>query len=390
MAKKYRARNEGSVFQLTNKKWRAQIYQDGKRVSRNFATKDDALVWLRTTRVNMDRGYNLLGGNITLEEYLSSWLENHRITLRKKTAHAYGRVIQNHIIPTLGKKRLRDLNLVMIEGFYSGLVQKGLGARTIKVVHNILHTSLAKGVRYGLIIFNPTQGASLPRYSHDEMNVLDTNQVAQFLVAAQDSTNYALFHLAITTGMRFGELLGLKWIDVQWNAGVIHVQRQKQDVPGEGVLFIEPKTNAGRRTIKLGEGSLDVLRRHKKDQDFRKMIVGNRWRDMDLVFANSRGGPGVNSNIRREYNRVLELAGLPRIRFHDLRHTTASLLLNNKVPVIVVSNMLGHSKPSVTLDIYAHVFHDMQGEAAVIMDKLVTPIPVEIPSRVQQSHQKSE
>jgi len=366
-----------------------QIYQSGKRISRNFTTKEEALVWLRTTQVNMDRGYNLLGGSISLEEYLSGWLVNHSVSLRKKTAHAYGRVIRNHINPIIGKKRLRDLRLVEMENFYSQLLQKGLGPRTIRVAHNILHSSLAKAVRYGLIIFNPTQGASLPRYSHDEMNVLDTNQVAQFLVAAQNSPHYALFHLAITTGMRIGELLGLKWIDVQWNAGVIHVQRQKQDIPGEGCVFVEPKTNAGRRTIKLGEGSLDVLRRHKKDQDFRKMIVGKRWRDMDLVFANSIGGPGVTSNIRREYNRVLELAGLPRIRFHDLRHTTASLLLNNKVPVIVVSNMLGHSKPSVTLDIYAHVFHDMQGEAAVVMDRLVTPIPVEIPAKVQKSPRNS-
>jgi integrase len=389
MAKKNRGRNEGSVFQLKTKKWRAQIYQSGKRISRNFTTKEDALVWLRTTQVNMDRGYNLLGGNITLEEYLASWLENRRISLRTQTAHAYERVILNHITPFLGKKKLRDLRLIEIENFYSMLVQNGLGPRTVRVVHNILHSSLAKAVRYGLIVFNPTQGASLPRYSHEEMNVLDTNQVAQFLVAAQASPYYALFHLAITTGMRIGELLGLKWIDVQWNAGVIHVQRQMQDVPGDGSVFLEPKTNAGRRTIKLGEGSLDVLRRHKKDQDFRKLVVGKPWRDMDLVFANSRGGPGVTSNIRREYKRVLDLAGLPRIRFHDLRHTTASLLLNNKVPVIVVSNMLGHSKPSVTLDIYAHVFHDMQGEAAVVMDRLVTPIPVEIPAKVQQLPQKN-
>lgn len=384
MAKKYRGKNEGSVFQLKNMKWRAQIYHTGKRISRNFATKDDALVWLRTTLVNMDRGYNLLGGNITLEEYLSSWLENRQISLRKKTAHAYGRVIENHINPNLGKKRLRDLRLVEIENFYSRLVQNGLGPRTVRVIHNILHSSLAKAVRYGLIMFNPTQGASLPRYTHDEMNVLDTNQVAQFLVAAHDSPYHALFHLAITTGMRIGELLGLRWVDVQWNAGVIHVQRQMQDVPGEGSVFLEPKTNAGRRTIKLGESSLDVLRRHKRDQDFRRRVVGDRWRDMDMVFANSIGGPGVTSNIRREYKRVLELAGLPSIRFHDLRHTTASLLLNNKVPVIVVSNMLGHSKPSVTLDIYAHVFHDMQGEAAVVMDRLVAPIPVEFAPKHQE------
>jgi integrase len=385
MANKNRGRNEGSVFQLANKHWRAQIYQSGSRHSRNFLTKEDALGWLRTTRVNMERGFDLKGGNTTVAEYLDEWLDNHRISLRSKTAHSYSRMIKNHILPFLGNKRLKDLKLVTIEEFYSELLQKGLGPRTIRITHNILHTSLAKAVKYGLLIYNPTQGASLPRYFHNEMNVMDTSQVTQFLVAAQNSKYRVLFHFAITTGMRFGELLGLRWMDVQWNAGVIHVQRQMQDVPGEGCVFVEPKTNAGRRTIKLGEGSLDLLRHHKQDQEFQRKIVGQRWRGMDLVFTNSVGGPGVTSNIRKEFHRVLDLAGLPQIRFHDLRHTTASLLLNNKVPVIVVSNMLGHSKPSVTLDIYAHVFHDMQGEAAVIMDRLVTPIKVDIPSFSEQT-----
>jgi integrase len=165
----------------------------------------------------------------------------------------------------------------------------------------------------------------------------------------------------------------------EWNAGVLHVQRQKQYVPGQGCSFIEPKTNAGKRTIQLGEGSLDVLRRHKIHQIEQQKVVGERWRNLDLVFCSSVGSPGDASNIRIDFNRILELAGLPKMRFHDLRHTAASLLLNNKIPVIIVSNMLGHSKPSVTLDIYAHVFHDMQGEAAILMDKLVTPIQVEIP-----------
>jgi integrase len=281
--------------------------------------------------------------------------------------------------------KLRDLRLVIVEEFYAGLIEKGMGARTVRIVHNILHSSLDKAVRYGLIIFNPTHGATLPKYSHDEMKVLDVDQVTQFLVAAQDSPNYPLFHLAITTGMRMGELFGLNWDDVLWNSGVIHIQRQKQYVPGEGCSFVDPKTKAGRRTVKLGEGSLDVLRHHMQNQRYQKERVGERWHDLNLIFPNSIGGPGDASNIRLDLNRILEKAGLPRVRFHDLRHTAASLLLNHKIPVIVVSKMLGHSKPSVTLDIYAHVFHDMQDEASIVMDQLVTPILVEIPAKKQKS-----
>ena len=256
MAKNHRGRNEGSIFQRPNKKWRAQIYHQGQRISKNTETKAEALEWIRTMQSELDKGYDFKGSTTTLKDYLPGWLENRRLSLRPKTAHQYAAIINNHILPEMGDKKLKDLRLIQIEQFYSGLLQKGLGPRTIRVIHNILHSSLDKAVRYGLVIFNPTHGATLPRYSHEEMTVLDSYQVGQFLVAAQNSPNYAFFHLAITTGMRMGELFGLKWSDIQWNAGVVHVQRQKQYVPGQGCTFTEPKTNAGRRTIKLGEGSL--------------------------------------------------------------------------------------------------------------------------------------
>lgn len=385
MSKKIRGRNEGSISQRENGTWRGQAYQSGKRISRTFQTKSEAQTWLRGVLSSIDHGFNIQGSSITLDEYLPQWLEKRRPGLRAKTAHQYSRIIRNHIIPALGKMKLRDLRLVIVEEFYAGLIEKGMGARTVRIVHNILHSSLDKAVRYGLIIFNPTHGATLPKYSHDEMKVLDVDQVTQFLVAAQDSPNYPLFHLAITTGMRMGELFGLNWDDVLWNSGVIHIQRQKQYVPGEGCSFVDPKTKAGRRTVKLGEGSLDVLRHHMQNQRYQKERVGERWHDLNLIFPNSIGGPGDASNIRLDLNRILEKAGLPRVRFHDLRHTAASLLLNHKIPVIVVSKMLGHSKPSVTLDIYAHVFHDMQDEASIVMDQLVTPILVEIPAKKQKS-----
>ncbi|PKO03878.1 MAG: hypothetical protein CVU43_00750 [Chloroflexi bacterium HGW-Chloroflexi-5] len=379
MAKKHRGRNEGSIFQLRNKKWRAQVYSKGNRLSKNTETKSEALEWIRNTQTQINKGYDIKGSSVTLKEYLPSWLEKHRLSIKPRTAYSYASVINNHIIPLIGDRKLRDLRLLEIENFYSSLLDKGIGPRTVKIVHNILHTSLNKALKYGLVIFNPTHGASLPKYHHDEMVVLDTYQVGEFLIAAQTSPSYALFYTAITTGMRMGELFGLKWSDLQWIAGVLLVQRQMQYVPGQGRGFTETKTLAGNRSIKLGEGSLDVLRRHKANQLILKEKNGLHWHDQDLIFPNSVGRPGDASNIRIEFNRILNLAALPKMRFHDLRHTAASLLLNSGVPVIVVSNMLGHSKPSVTLDIYAHVFHDSQREAAIVMDRLVTPIRVEIP-----------
>ena len=365
------------------------MYQKGSRLSKDFRSKEQALAWIRTIQTQMDRGFLIRGSSITLSEYLAEWLDNRQLALREKTAYQYSSLIRNHIVPFIGETKIRDLRLSGIEEFYSQLVDTGVGPRTVQIIHNVLHAALEKAVRHGLLSANPTHGATLPTYFHNEMRTLDSSQVSRFLLAAKGSPYYALYHMAITTGMRLGEMLGLKWSDLDWSNGTIRVNRQKQDVPGKGTSLVEPKTRSGRRAIFLGAGALKVLETQQAYLAACRSEKGDRWEENDLIFPNSVGNMGDYSNIRSDFNKVLEAAGISRIKFHDLRPTTASLLLNNKVPVIVVSNMLGHSKPSVTLDIYAHVFHDMQGEAAVVMDRLVTPIPVEIPSKVPLPRQNS-
>lgn len=380
MAKSIRGRNEGSVSQRPNGTWRAQISINGKRIGASYKTKSEALKWILSEQLKLDRGFDFQGSKTTLEIYLPQWLENSKTALRAKTAYQYGRVMANHILPHIGKIPLKDLRLDKVEKFYSELIQSGVGIRTVRLCHNILHKALEKAMHYGLVVFNPAHGATLPQYRHGEMQVLDQVQVSQFLVAAEGSGYKALFYVAVTTGMRQGELFGLKWADIQWSSGVIHLQRQVQRVTGQSWSFVEPKTKSGWRTITLGERTLQVIREHKVLQQQAKITAGERWHENDLVFPSSVGTPRDPSNLRIEFNKVLTKAGLQKIRFHDLRHTAASLLLNHRVPVIVVSRMLGHSKPSVTLDIYGHLYNEMQDEAAALMDKLVTPIPVKIPN----------
>ena len=183
--------------------------------------------------------------------------------------------------------------------------------------------------------------------------------------------------------MRQGELFGLQWSDLHWNTGMLYVQRQSQRVAGKQWWFEEPKTRSGRRPIKLGENVLQKLREHLEHQKLQKAFVGNCWQDNNLIFPSSVGTPGDPSNLRADFLKVLDKAGLPRIRFHDLRHTAASLMLNNDVPVMTVSKRLGHAKPSTTLDIYGHLYPESQEEAARIMDEVITPIQVELPPRVE-------
>ena len=162
---------------------------------------------------------------------------------------------------------------------------------------SVLHKALNKAVRYNLIIANPTSGASLPRYRHPEMKVLDANQVSLFLIAAQGSYYEVLYYLAIHTGMRQGELFGLKWDDLRWQSAVLNVQRQVKREPGKGWKFLEPKTKAGCRTIAIGEEVLHILRKYKQRLDEYKSFVGDRWEGNGLMFPNRVGRPGGQSNL---------------------------------------------------------------------------------------------
>ncbi len=379
MAKRIRGKKEGSLYRRSNGRWRVQIAQEnGKRISRDFRTKLEAQQWLRTMQTQLDRGYDYQGSKTGLGEYLNQWLETSKVYLRDMTASHYAQVIRSHIQPSIGAIPLCDLNLARVERFYSDLVQSGVGIRTVRIVHAILHRALGKAVHYGLLFTNPAHGAALPKYQHAEMKVLDESQVVQFLVAAHGSRYEALYYLAINTGMREGELFGLRWSDLHWNTGVLYVQRQVQSVPGKGKVFVEPKTKAGRRAIKLGEGVLHKLRLHRERQLQHMAFAGDRWVENDLIFPTGVGTPDDPGNLRKDFLGTLESAGLPMIRFHDLRHTAASIMLNRGVPVIVVSRRLGHAKPSTTLDIYGHLYMESQDEPARIMDEILTPVLVSL------------
>jgi len=217
-------------------------------------------------------------------------------------------------------------------------------------------------------------GALLPRKEEKEMQVLTENQVTRFLIAAEGSRYKALYHLAITTGMRYGELTGLRWSDIDWERGTVRIQRQLQYVPRKGFQFNRPKTKASNRTIILGESTLDVLKEHHRKFAHQDQTGEN------LVFTNGIGTIIYFKRFYKDFKRVLANADLPDIRFHDLRHTAATLMISNDIPVVIVSKILGHANPSVTMNIYAHVSIEMQSEAAKLMESLVTPIPVNLDS----------
>jgi integrase len=210
------------------------------------------------------------------------------------------------------------------------------------------------------------------------MKILNESQVNRLLIKVTGHPWEVLFYLAVVTGMRQMELLGLKWTDLDWTRQTIKVERQLMRPNRNGVQFTDPKTRFGKRTIALGGRTIEVLRSHFDRQQVERMAASEKWQDHGLIFTNSLGGPIHPRNLLRDYKQLLRDAGLPAIRFHDLRHTAASLMLNNNIAPIVVSRRLGHAKASITLDIYGHLIPGMQAEAAEIIDELIMPNPVQL------------
>jgi hypothetical protein len=199
-------------------------------------------------------------------------------------------------------------------------------------------------------------------------------QVSHMLISAMGDRNEALYHLPATTGMRQSERLGLRWSDLDWEGCSLQIQRQLKLTNSAHYYYEPPKTKAGRRTVVLGKKTIEKLREHHERQQLERIQAGQKWVEKDLIFPSSIGTPMDQANLLKEFKQLIKAAGLPEIRFHDLRHSAASLMLNHGIPVIVVSRRLGHSKPSVTLDVYGHLMPGMQNEAADLMDELGTPV----------------
>jgi integrase len=234
---------------------------------------------------------------------------------------------------------------------------------------------------------NPTDAVDPPRYQPEEMKFYDEAQVSQLILAARGDRYEALYSLAIVTGMRQSELLALLWSDLYWQKQTLRVQRQLKRENRRDGYFTSPKTKAGKRSLNLGAATIGQLRDHYERQRLDRMAAGDRWMENDLIFPSINGTPLDQSNLYKRFKRLIRAAGLPEVRFHDLRHTAASLMLNHGIPPIIVARRLGHSKVSITLDTYGHLMPEMQNEAADLMDELVTPIEVQLHQTAPKLHQ---
>ncbi len=376
---KKKANGEGSVARYKDGRWCATHTfhaPDGRPARRAFygRTKAEALAKREKAIADYHNGLMVFDTeNLTTAEYLDRWLDDSkRDAVRQRTLENYAYVVRVHLKPTLGNTKLKALTPARVQSLYRSKLDSGLSARTVRLIHTVLHGALKQAVRWELVARNVTEAVAAPKPDKSrkkEIRPLDQNQADALLEEVRGDRLGALYRLAVTAGLRQGELLGLRWQDVDLGRGTLCVRQQLTRTKKHGLTFTEPKTKKSRRSVKLTQGTVEALRAHRKRQLKEKLMMGHLWQDTGLVFTTTAGTPlDVGNLTNHSFRPLLERAGLPKIRFHDLRHTCATLLLRRNVNPKIVQELLGHASISETMDTYSHVLPDMQGEAVAAME----------------------
>ncbi|GHO52906.1 tyrosine-type recombinase/integrase [Ktedonobacter robiniae] len=360
---KRRGHHEGSVYYVESReRWVAEVtIATGKRKKFYFKTKQEALKKKNEALRELEMGVLATGTRRRLGDYLEDWLENvHKGRLRVGTYVNYKKLIK-YVIADLGDIWLQKLTPQHVQTFYSKKLDEGLSSKLINNIHGVLHVALENAVRWGLAPKNVCDLVTPPRIVSREVVPLSVEQARWFVDRVKKNRLEVLLVTAVVTGMRRGELLALRWADIDFARRRLLVLHSVDFIAGHGYVEGQPKTVAGRRVISLPSFLVDMLKQHRAlQQDARKSIKG--WQDRDLVFPNLKGGYLHPAHMGEKFRKILVEAGLPPIHFHDLRHSAASILLCMGVNIKVIQELLGHSDISITLRTYSHLLPSMQQE----------------------------
>lgn len=369
MAKsKRRGSREGSIFQRKDGRWCGQIdlgWQNGKRGRKLIYGKTQGAVRELLTKALHDHDRGMLSAdNPTVQRFLEDWLASVKTSLRVRSYERYEGIVRKHLVPTLGRLRLDRLTPAHVQALLDAKLASGLAPRTVQGCRIVLVAALKQGVQRQVVSRNVASFVPGPKVRNAEMQVFNPEQARQFLATSQGEPLHALYLLALHTGLRRGELLALKWEDLDLDAGTLSVHRALGRSMTQGIVIAEPKTPQGRRTVRLAAPVVSVLRVHRKRQLEHRLMAGQEWHEQGYLSTTSRGAAIDPNALGRDFRRVCALAGLPAIRFHDLRHSAATIALSQGVHPKIVSEMLGHSRISLTLDVYSHSLPTLQVEAA--------------------------
>lgn len=336
---------------------------------RGFATKKQAEAFLADITTQLHEGMYRDTSKDTLSEFLQKWLDYKRDTVRLRSIEIYERTIRLHIEPRLGRIKLADLRPIDLRNLYMYLQRdSGLSKRTVSQIHTLLHDAFDRAVKWEVIQRNITDAVDAPRPERKRFEIWTLADTRRFLAAPEVTGHrfYIPFLLAVTTGMRQGEILALRWRNIDLDNGILHVEHTLTKENNVAV-FGPPKSESGRRDISLGPEVVDALRSHKARQNAERLEKGSAYSNQDLVVARLNGNMVTQTFLRQKFIDLIEQLEMPYIRFHDMRHTHASLLMELGEDMKVIQEQLGHATIGITADTYTHLSKTVKSRPAQLI-----------------------
>jgi integrase len=370
-----RGNGEGAIYQRSEDGlWVGALYvedESGGKARRKYITakaRSDVVRKLKLLQRQIDDGLAVPDKSVTVEQLFARWYEDvlrHQVVAN--TASNYMTVAKHHIIPSLGKKKIVQLTTSDVDRLLSKKMNGELAVSTVQRIRSVLSQALNQAMRWGWVNRNVAKLARAPRMERKEGRSLTPEQARHLLESMSGHRNEALYALMLSTGLRRGEALGLKWTDLDEDKGLLHVRRQLKRE--EGVLVVaDTKTSRSRRTINLPTAMLSALQAHRERQETRSKALGHAWVNTGFIFTSDIGTPFEPRNLHREFKKICLDAGLGDWHPHELRHSAASLMLAHGVKLQVVSELLGHSSIRMTADVYGHILDPDRQVAAEVMN----------------------
>jgi integrase len=362
------ARKVGQIIARGDRRWLIRVYlgrdhQTGKRKYHNrtiHGPMREAQAYLTRKLRERDLGRDLEGAKITLNEYLDRWLQTAvKPRVREKTCQDYEGMLRRYVRPTLGERVLAAMRPLDLQNTYQQMIERGLSARTVRYAHVVLTSAMRQALQWRLLLENPAEGVKMPQQPRNEMRALTLEQARALLNVALTTPYGPVLAVALTTGMRPSEYLGLKWQDIDWARQTVSVVRSIRRLNGRW-FFSDTKRSRSRRPIRLQSWITALLH----ELQTKTISHSSCAEATDLVFKTASGQPINADYLAKQFKLILGLAGLPRLRLYDLRHSAATIALAAGVSPKIVSEQLGHASTAFTLDVYAHVLPHMQDEAA--------------------------
>lgn len=396
MAKK-RGNNEGSIVRRKDGRWMASITigrnPETGRLKRAYfygKTRQEASDQLAKALSDLSRGTFVAPQKLTVGQWLDTWLREYKGgSVRPLTLDNYERYIRCHLAPALGHIPLKDLRPEHVQRLYNEKRDAGLFPGSIRVMHLVLHGALKQAMKNQLVVRNVTEATVLPSPKKAAIHPLSLDQVGQLLATITEDRLFAAVLLGLGTGLRRGEILAVRWQDVDLQAAVLHVRQALERVKNHSptadgkktrLIFQDPKTQESRRSIPIPEDIVEELKRHKARQAEEKVLWGEAYEDCGLVFCRPQGTPLEPADFYKHFVRLVKQAGLPPVRFHDARHTFATVMLELGESPKTVQTMLGHPKIATTLDIYSHVSLDLEKRAAARLNGAFREVSRSLPA----------